>query len=113
MPYRRLSTRSRGVILFVSAVMCAATIVGSLWLRAVTLDERDAAICAKVDRVVIAIQALATSSGEPPQPGDYGYSYWAAHPEERQNRSNPEDAVNAFIDAATCDPDNINGGGAE
>jgi hypothetical protein len=107
----RVSSRGRSIAIFVGGVIAALALVCSLWLRAVTLDERDRAICEKVDRVVIAVTVLASDGSRAPLPGQYGYAYWRAHPEERKARSNVQDAVDAFIQAASCDPNNIHGGG--
>jgi hypothetical protein len=111
MPYKHLSARSRGVIFFMAGLIAAVGIVGSLYLRAVTLDKRDEVICTKVDRVVVAVSALASAGSVPPMPGQYGYAYWQAHPEEQKARGNVQDAVDAFVQAAACDPNNIHGGG--
>lgn len=107
MPGRLLRPEYRGVLLCVLTVALAFAIVGALWLRTNTLNSRDRSICAKVDRVVLAIEALAEPQTEPPSPGEYGYSYWASHPAERQRRGLPEDAIQKFVADAECDPDSI------
>lgn len=99
--------RRNGRLLIACGLVAAVMLVGAFWLRSVTVDETARRICEKVDRVVFAVQALATVSSQTPQPGDYGYAYWAEHPEERAARGIPQELITQFVESATCDKDNI------
>jgi hypothetical protein len=76
----------RGRALLAVVVICAAVIVGAFWLRSQTIDATTARICDKVDALTAALVRASTEAGGTPP-----------------NRARLE----AFVESAACDPDNI------
>lgn len=99
--------------LFLITIASGAVIVGLLWARAHQTASSDVKICRKVDELDRALLGILRRAQKPLTPGEYGYAYWRAHPEEKLGRPGTKSTKGqlaeglADLRSAACNPRNL------
>lgn len=78
--------------------------------RAKETTAADARLCNKVDKLDVALINIVAASAQAPKPGEYGYAYFKAHPEEASSKGRLHGQVDKAIlklRSAACDPSNL------
>lgn len=102
--FRASVQKVNGWKLVVAAIVAGLLIATALFARSWQTAEHDREICEKVDRVVLMLERLVVASSAAPSPGDYGYSYFRAHPQEALSRPRLTRSQLMFLRSAACDP---------
>jgi hypothetical protein len=99
--------RMNGHRLVYAAVFAGVLVGVVIFLRSWQTNEADRSICKDVDRLEQVLERIVIAGAVPPKPGEYGYAYWKAHPEEAANRPRLTVAQIQTLREGACDPDSL------
>lgn len=106
-----MSVRLNGSKLAVAVAVAFAAFFSLLIARGVLQNATNATICQKVDRLDATLVAIVQAGTAALKPGDPGYAYYRAHPDEAANRGVGAESAIRQLRKAACDPKHLPTGG--